>query len=68
MAEKKRPIDKCVPEETRQHLKTARSEVRQSVKSLFPSEFIAHRQAARKEILMAARSMIDNALERIEAH
>ncbi|MBM3145458.1 MAG: hypothetical protein FJ010_10895 [Chloroflexi bacterium] len=62
----KRPFDKCIPEDTRQHLKAARVEMRESVKSLFPLEFIAHRQAARREMLMAARSMIDFALARIE--
>ncbi|MBL7161144.1 MAG: hypothetical protein ISS57_00955 [Anaerolineales bacterium] len=72
MAEKKetpkRPFEKCIPEDTRQHIKATRTEMRKSVESLFPPEFIAHRHAARREMLMAARSMIDHALERIEEH
>jgi len=68
MTEKKETLKCPVPEETRQHVKTARSEMRESIKSLFPSKFVAHRQAARKEMLMAARSMINHALERIEEH
>jgi hypothetical protein len=54
------------PEETRDHLKSARSEIRESYKALFPPEFIEHHKAARREMLMAARSLIDHALERME--
>ncbi len=68
MAEKKETSRCPVPEETRDHLKAARAEMRHSIKSLFPAEFIAHRHAARREMLMAARSMIDHALTRIEEH
>ncbi len=65
MAEKKE--SKCpVPEETREHVNTARAEMRESVKGLFPPKFIEHRRAARREMLMAARSLINHALERIE--
>ncbi len=54
-------------EETREHLRSARKEMRESWEALFPAEFIAHRRAARREFLMAARTLIDHALERIEA-
>jgi hypothetical protein len=71
MAEKKATsgssFRECIPEETRQHIKAARAEMRKSVKALFPPEFITHRRTARKEMLLAARSLIDHALERIEA-
>jgi hypothetical protein len=60
-------FDCPVPEETREHIKSARKEMHKSVESLMPPEFVSHRRAARKEMLMAARSMIDAALERIEA-
>ncbi|MBC8496232.1 MAG: hypothetical protein H8D37_01095 [Chloroflexi bacterium] len=66
MAEKKLSPKCPVPEETRQHIKSARSEMRKSVEGLLPPEFIAHRHAARKEMLMAARSLIDHALERTQ--
>ncbi|NIS79523.1 MAG: hypothetical protein GTO14_04795 [Anaerolineales bacterium] len=54
------------PETTRQHLRAARAEMREAFKTLFPSGFIEHRRAARREMLLAARSMIDHALERME--
>jgi hypothetical protein len=37
-----------------------------SFEALFPPEFITHRRAARKEMLMAARSVIDAAIDRLE--
>ncbi|MBC8504706.1 MAG: hypothetical protein ISR58_18900 [Anaerolineales bacterium] len=68
MTEKK-DASKCpVPEETREHIKAARREMHQSVMGLFPPQFIEHRRAARREMLMAARSMINHALEHIEEH
>jgi hypothetical protein len=53
------------PEEAREHMRAARSEMRESWKSLFPPEFIDRRRAARKEVLLAARALIDHALERL---
>ncbi len=67
MAKNKKKAECPVPEETLQHMKSARAEMHKSVASLLPPDFIAHRRAARKEMLMAARSMIDAALKRIEA-
>ena len=55
------------PEDTRQHMRAARSEMRDSYKSLVPPKFVEHRRAARREMLLALRSLIDHALERIEA-
>ena len=55
------------PEDTRQHMRAARSELRESYQSLFPPKFVEHRRAARREMLLALRSLIDHALERIEA-
>ena len=55
------------PEETRQHLKSAHAEMRDGIKSLFPSEFSIHRRAARREMLLAVRSLIDRAIDRMEA-
>jgi hypothetical protein len=39
--------------------------MKKSVEILLPPEFIAHRKAARREMLLAARSLIDHALERM---
>lgn len=70
MAEKEKthttPFDKYFPEEARQHAKTARQEMRKGFEAFLPPEFVEHRRAAQKEMLMAARSVIDAALERIE--
>jgi hypothetical protein len=65
--EKKETERRWPPKDTRDHLKAARSEIRESYKSLFPPEFIEHRRAARREMLLAARSLIDHAIERMEA-
>ena len=54
-----------IPEEVRQHARAAREEMRESVKSFLPPEFFEHRRKARKEMLLAWRSMIDAALERM---
>jgi hypothetical protein len=55
-----------IPEETRQHLKTAREEFRKSIEGMLPPGFKEHRRNARKEMLLAWRSMIDASLERME--
>jgi hypothetical protein len=65
--EKKDKTRRWPPKETRQHIKTARSEIRESFKSLFPPEFVEHRRAARREMLLAVRSLIDRAIERVDA-
>ncbi len=61
-----RKVPRVLPEQTRQHLKAAGDEFRQSMEGLFPPEFVDHRRRARKEFLLAARSLIDHALERLE--
>lgn len=67
MPEKEAPKEKrsgrWLPEETRQHLRSARRELRESWCALFPPEFVEHRKAARREMLLAARTLIDRALE-----
>ena len=65
--DKKEEVKHWPPKETRQHLKAARSEMRESFKSLFPPKFVEHRRAARREMLLAVRSLIDHTLARIEA-
>jgi hypothetical protein len=70
MAEEKktkhRPFEGMLPEEAREHAQAARRAWRQSIVSLFPPEFIEQRRTARKEALMAVRSLIDSAIERLE--
>lgn len=55
-----------IPEETRQHYKKARAEMRQAVEGLLPEGFIEHRHAARREMLLAMRSLLDSAIQRME--
>ena len=62
----KRP--EFVTDEAIEHMRTARAEMRKSIEALFPPGFIARRRAARKEMLLAFRSIVDAALERIEKH
>ena len=69
MAEKttrRKPFEGEVPEEVRQHVRAAREEMRESIKSFLPPGFVEHRKKARKEMLLAWRSLIDSALERID--
>lgn len=61
-----RPFKNYIPEETIDHVRAARSEVRKSVEAFLPPGFVEHQRAARKEMLLAARSVIDAALARIE--
>ena len=70
MAEKstrRKPFQDKIPEDVREHVRAAREEMRQSIQGFLPPEFIQHRRQARKELLLAFRSMIDSALEHIEA-
>jgi hypothetical protein len=56
---------KHLPKDAREHIQAAREEMKKSIGVLLPPEFIAHRKAARREMLLAARSLIDHALERM---
>jgi hypothetical protein len=55
-----------MPKEAHKHMHMAFNEFGQSIKALLPTAFIEHRRAARREMLLAARSLIDYALERIK--
>jgi ribosomal protein S19E (S16A) len=52
--------------EAREHIQAARSSVRETFEDLLPKGFIEHRRAARRELLMALRSLLDAAIERVE--
>ena len=69
MAEKttrRKPFEDRIPEEVRQHVRAAREEWRESIKTFLPPEFLEHRKKARKEMLLAFRSVIDAALEHMD--
>jgi hypothetical protein len=57
-----------LPEDTRQHLQAARQAFRESVEALLPPGYVEKRRVARREALLAARSLIDHALERMAEH
>jgi hypothetical protein len=64
--ERREKVHRWMPEEAREHFKAARTELHESAKVMLPPEFLEHRRAARREMLLAARSLIDHALERME--
>jgi len=55
-----------IPEEAREHARAARQEVWKGLEEIFPPEFVAHHRKARREMLLAWRSIIDSALERMD--
>jgi hypothetical protein len=55
-----------IPEETREHYKKARAEMREAIKGLLPEGFIEHRRTARREMMLAFRSLLDAAIEKTE--
>jgi hypothetical protein len=57
-----------IPEDTRQHMQAARRAFRESMEALLPAGFVEKRKVARREALLAARSLIDHALARMEEH
>jgi hypothetical protein len=69
MADKKEARDRRAwpPEDVREHVRSARKEMRKSMEMLVPPEFIEHRRAARKEMLLAVRALIDHAIDRTQA-
>ncbi len=58
--------DDRIPEDAREHMRAAREEFRESMRAFLPPEFFEHRRKARREMLLAWRSFIDRALERID--
>jgi hypothetical protein len=55
-----------IPEDARQHLHAAHRAMREGMETFLPPEFIDHGRAARREMLLAARSLIDHALKRMD--
>lgn len=55
-----------MPEEVREHFRAARRELKESMKEFLPPGFLEHRKKARREMLLAWRSLIDAALERMD--
>jgi hypothetical protein len=69
MAEKtthQKKYEEHIPEEARQHFHTAREEMRKGLETFLPAGFLNHRRSARREMLLAWRSMLDAAIQRME--
>ena len=69
MAEKtsrEKKYESRIPEEARQHFHAAREEMRKSMELLLPEGFFDHRRGARREMLLAWRSMLDAAIQRMD--
>ena len=69
MAEKTHHAAEMSPRirEAREHARAARASMRRSFEEIIPHGFLEHRRAARKEMLLAMRSLLDAAIERLEA-
>ncbi|HEY6867232.1 MAG TPA: hypothetical protein VI792_08245 [Candidatus Eisenbacteria bacterium] len=63
---RRRPLEELIPDEAFDHAKAAFEELKKGVEGLFPPGLADHRRAARKEILLAMRTVIDAALNRVE--
>jgi hypothetical protein len=66
MTEHEKKWKEHIPEETREHYKKAREEFKQSVKGLLPEGFVEHHRNARREMLLAWRSMLDHAIQKMD--
>jgi len=55
-----------IPEETREHYKKAREEMREAVKGFLPEGFLEHRHTARREMLLAMRGMLDHVIKKMD--
>lgn len=60
-------LRRYIPDEARDHARSAFGELRKGVESLFPEGVVDHGRAARREMLLAVRSIVDAALEREES-
>ena len=59
-------FDKHIPEEAREHMRTAHQELHKSFETLLPPGFIERRRTARAEMLKAAQVVLGKAIERLE--
>jgi hypothetical protein len=63
---RQKKFEEHVPEEARQHFHAAREEMRKGLETLLPQGFFEHRRSARREMLLAWRSMLDAAIQRMD--
>ena len=55
-----------IPEEAREHYRTAFEEFRKGMSYILPEGFISHHKKAHKEVLLAWRSMLDAAIQQMD--
>jgi hypothetical protein len=58
--------EKHIPEEARQHFEAASEELRKAWEGMFPPGTVEHRRKAGREMLLAFRSLLDAAIEKID--
>jgi hypothetical protein len=63
---KTKPNVPPIPEDVRSHARSARQELRQGIEAMLPPEVREHHRKARKEMLLAWRSMLDHAIQRMD--
>ena len=63
---RRKKYESHIPAEAREHFRAAREEMRKSLEVLLPEGFLEHRKSARREMLMAWRSMLDSAIQRMD--
>ena len=66
MADEPRTSHPWISDEARQHMRQARKEAFAFWQAMVPPEVLQHRRAARREALLAARSMLDHILKRLD--
>lgn len=66
MTEREKKWKEHIPEETREHYKKARKEMREAVKGFLPEGFVEHHRNARREMMLALRSMLDHAIKKMD--
>ncbi len=66
MSEHEKKWKEHIPEETREHYKKARAEMREAIGGLLPEGFVEHHHNARREMMLAWRSMLDHAIKKMD--
>ena len=66
MTEFEKKWQEHIPEETREHYKKARKEMREAAKDFLPEGFVEHHRSARREMMLAWRSMLDHAIKKMD--
>jgi len=66
MTEHEKKWKEHIPEETREHYKKAREEMREAVLRFLPEGVVEHHRNARREMMLAWRSMLDHAIKKMD--